>query len=415
MTQARTLLLAGLLLGAAQAQTAPEPVPPVEAPAPVSEPAPATPAPVPAPATTPARTAPLLITVQVNFPALVNGKKTTVPFVSTLNLPGERVAVLRQRGVVTESLEADLKTFLASLPAQGQDARFENLGTAGWAVVQRNGLKVDAEQTRANVLAALKDPRAVRANVVVTGQVAPGRTLDFFAGKGITAHLATGVTNYAGSSAARMTNIHVGTRNFQDRLFEGKSFSFNQFIGNISARAGYVPGLIIAGDRTETGLGGGICQVSTTAFRALYGAGLPVVERHTHSYQVHYYQPQGLDAAIYQPTLDLKFANDTGGALWFQADWNDADGHLEISVFGKARDFTVELGQPRVLKTVPSPADRLIRSTALKPGERRQVDWAAPGATMEVTRKLVRGGKVIRQDTLKSTYRPWPNIYLVGR
>ncbi|KEF34023.1 VanW [Deinococcus sp. RL] len=402
MTPLRLLLLGGLLLGAAhaQTQTAPDSPPPAEA---------------PAPAPAPTRTAPLLITVQVDFPALVGGKKTTVPFVSTLNLPGERVAVLRQRGMVTESLEADLRAFLASLPAQGQDARFENLGAAGWAVVQRNGLKVDADATRANVLAALKDPRAVRANVVVTGQVAPKRTLDFFAAKGITTHLATGVTNYAGSSAARMTNIHVGTRNFQDRLFEGKTFSFNQFIGPVSARAGYVPGLIIAGDRTETGLGGGICQVSTTAFRALYAAGLPVIERHPHSYQVHYYQPQGLDAAIYQPSLDLKFANDTGGALWFQADWNDADGHLEISVFGKPRDFTVEISEPQVLRTVPSPADRLIRSASLKPGERRQVDWAAPGATMEVTRKLVRGGKVIRQDVLKSTYRPWPNIYLVGR
>ncbi|GMA17836.1 hypothetical protein GCM10025871_41670 [Deinococcus metallilatus] len=396
-----------------------EPVPPpVESPAPPAQPS--TPAPVPerpAPAPTQSvKTAPLplLITVQANWPALVDGQKTTVPFSQTLTLPGERAAQLRQRGVITASLDADLKKFLASLPREAQDARFENRWEEGWAVVQRGGLKVDEARTRANILAALKDPRGVKAAVVVTGQVAPKRTLDFFASRGITAHLGTGETNYFGSSAARMTNIHVGTRNFQDRLFTGQTFSFNQFIGPVTTRAGYVTGLVIAGDRTANGVGGGICQVSTTAFRALYGAGLPVVERRNHSYQVRYYDPQGLDGTIYQPSQDLKFANDTGGALWFQADWDDEKSRLSISVFGRARDFTVEIGDPRTLSTTPSPADRIIRDASLPAGQRKQVDWAAPGAVIEVTRRFVREGQTFRQDTLKSSYRPWPNIFLVG-
>ncbi|GGK40130.1 hypothetical protein GCM10008955_37380 [Deinococcus malanensis] len=448
----RALLLGTLLLGAhvaAQgipvlppATPAPQPVPtppPPADPAPPVDPAPIEPAPVepapvqpppadPAPAdpvpgppakpVTPARPAPqpsgpLLINVEAQWPALVNGKKTTVPFTRTLTIPGSRVAALRQRGVITPSLEADLAAFIKGLPTQPQDARFEEQWD-GWALVQRNGLKVDAAKTRQSLLTALKNPKGVKATVVISGQVAPNRTLDYFASRGITAHLGSGETNYYGSSAARMTNIHVGAASFKDRLFEGKTFSFSQMIGPISTRSGYVTGLVIAGERTASGVGGGICQVSTTVFRTLYKAGLPVVERRNHSYQVHYYDPQGLDATIYQPSQDLRFANDTGGALWFQADWDDKESRLSVHVFGKARDYTVEVAAPRTLSTTPSPKDRLIQDATLSAGQRKQVDWAAPGAVIEVTRKFMRDGKAFKQDTLRSQYRPWPNIFLVG-
>ncbi|MBZ9714792.1 VanW family protein [Deinococcus multiflagellatus] len=401
----------------------PAPVPP----APPTEPVPAPPEPTPAPPETPAPapatppvtppaakiTAPLLITVNAAWPALVDGKKTTVPFTRTLTIPGKRVAALRQRGVITESLEADLQTFLKALPTTPRDARFEELWN-GWAVVQRNGLSVNLDKTRANLLAALKDPKGVKVNVALGAQTAPKRTLSYFLSRGITAHLGTGETNYYGSSDARVTNIHVGARRFQDVLFEGKTVSFNQMVGPINLRTGFVTGLVISGERTANGVGGGICQVSTTVFRTLYSAGLPILERRNHSYQVRYYDPQGLDATIYQPSQDLKFANDTGGALWFQSEWNDEEARLSIQVFGKARDFTVQIDAPRTLSTTPPPPDRVIRDASLGAGQRKQVDWAAPGAVIEVTRKFVRDGKVFKQDTLKSTYRPWPNIFLVG-
>lgn len=400
---------------------APEPTPapvtpapdPTPAPSPTPVPAPAAPTPVVTPA--PAKiTAPLLINVEAQWPALVNGKKTTVPFTRTLTIPGKRVELLRQRGVITESLEADLQRFVRELPTAPQDARFEELWS-GWAVVQRNGLSVNMDRTRANLLAALKDPRGVKVNVVLGAQTAPKRTLSFFSSRGVTAHLGTGETNYYGSSPARVTNIHVGSRPFQDRLVEGRTVSFNQMVGPITTGAGFVTGLVISGERTADGVGGGICQVSTTVFRALYGAGLPILERRNHSYQVRYYDPQGLDASIYQPSLDLRFTNDTGGALWFQTDWNDQESRLTVHVFGKARDFTVQIGAPKTLSTTPPPRDRLIPDASVPAGQRRQVDWAAPGAVIEVTRSFVRGGKVFKQDTLKSTYRPWPNIFLVGR
>lgn len=399
------------------APTPPE-LPPVAVPTPPApaplEPVPAPQPPVPQVQAKPAISqAPLLITVETTWPALIGGKAGTVPFSRTLTIPGARAAQLRERGKITESLEADLKAFMASLPITPQDARFEEQWD-GWAVVQKNGLTIDLDATRRNVLAALTAPNGVKAAVVVAGQKAPARTLEYFRSRGLTAHLSGGETNYYGSSPARVTNIHVGARHFNDRLVDTSMVSFNEMVGPITVKTGFVTGLVIAGERTADGVGGGICQVSTTVFRALYGAGLPIVQRQNHSYQVHYYDPQGLDATIYQPSLDLKFRNDTGGALWFQTGWDDTTSSLRVDVFGRPRDFTVELGKPRTLKSTPSPADRLIPDSSLAAGQRRQVDWAAPGAVIEVTRSFVRGGKTFKQDVLRSTYRPWPNIYLVG-
>lgn len=372
-----------------------------------AQPAPAVPG---TPATQPE--GPLTLVLDVPLKLLEDGQPVAGSNRQTLVIPAERAAILRRGGVVTESLEADLRAFARKGSSLPQDARFEQFAS-GWTLVQRDGVTVDLDQSRAALLAALKTPGSKTVNLSYT-TTAPARTLKYFTSRGITAFLATGETNYYGSSRARITNIHVGASKFKDRLFEGRSFSFNTMLGNISAAAGFVPGLVIAGDRTATGVGGGICQVSTTVFRALYGAGLPILERRNHSYQVHYYDPQGLDATIYQPSQDLRFANDTGGAIWFQTDWDDTHARLTVNTFGQPRDYTVTIGRPVTLSTTASPADRLISDPTLPVGQRRQVDWAAPGARLQVTRSFTRAGKVYKTDTLNSTYVPWPNIFMVG-
>ena len=387
----------------------PQPAPLVPTPG-VSVPnqsAPAQPVPVPA-----APASDLTLVLDVPLKLVQDGQPVAGSSRQTLVIPAERAAILRRGGTVTASLEADLKTFTKKVATMPQDARFEQF-PSGWALVQRDGVGLDLDKSRASLLAALKTPasKAVALSYTLT---APARTLDYFTSRGVTAFLATGETNYYGSSRARITNIHTGAGRFDNRLFEGRTFSFNTMLGNISEATGFVPGLVISGDRTATGVGGGICQVSSTVFRALYGAGLPIAERRNHSYQVHYYDPQGLDATIYQPSQDLKFANDSGGALWFQTDWDDAHARLSVNVFGQPRDFTVSIGRPVTLSTRPSPANRLIPDPTLRAGQRRQVDWAAAGASIRVTRSFTRAGKVFKTDTLNSTYVPWPNIFMVG-
>lgn len=396
-------------------QPAPNPDPfPQEVPA--APPPPVTPAPaVVNPPVLPPRgqAAPLRIVFSAPLPTAVNGKKTYPAWQRVMTFSADRSDALRQGGRLTQSLEADLQRFLSGVPGAPVDARFEEQG-GQWVLVQRNGYTVNLDKTRANVLAALQNPNLPGAQVVYTTQM-PKRTLDYFLSRGITGVLGIGETNYYGSSKARMTNIHVGASHFQDRLVDSKLLSFNQLVGPVNAAGGFVTGLVISGERTASGIGGGICQVSTTVFRALYAAGLPVVERRNHSYQVHYYDPQGLDATIFQPSQDLKFANDTGRSLWFQTDWDDAQARLTVRVFGRPSDLTVVVGKPRTLATRPSPPDRLIPDASLPAGKRVQVDWAAPGATIEVERMFMRGDSVVKKDVLRSVYRPWPNIFTVGQ
>ncbi|WP_407569552.1 VanW family protein [Deinococcus altitudinis] len=396
-------------------QPLPAPVAPTPSTTAPAQPAPVQPTPVPVPAPapqTPAVGGTLTLVIDVPLKLLEDGQPVAGSDHQTFVVSAERTAALRRGGVVTGSLEADLQAFARKVSVKPQDARFEQFAS-GWTLVQRDGVTVDLDRSRASLLAALKNP-ASRTVALSFTTTAPARTLNYFTSKGVTSFLATGQTNYYGSSRARITNIHVGASKFSDRLFEGRTFSFNTMLGNISAATGFVPGLVIAGDRTATGVGGGICQVSTTVFRALYGAGLPIVERRNHSYQVHYYDPQGLDATIYQPSQDLKFANDTGGAVWFQTDWDDAHARLTVNVFGQPRDYTVNIGRPVTLSTKASPADRLISDPTMRAGQRRQVDWAAPGASLRVTRSFTRAGKVFKTDTLNSVYVPWPNIFMVG-
>lgn len=361
-----------------------------------------------------AKAPPITVVFSENLPFALNGKKGSEQNVELLQLGRERTGVLRRAGKVTPTLRADVARFAKFVEHEPQNARFELAPINGeWRLAMRQGVQVDEEATLKALQAALRDPAAKEVKVVYK-TTDPGRTLDFFLRRGITSFLGDGTTNYYGSSAARIKNIHVGASRFQDKLFEGKVFSFNQMIGPVTSAGGFVAGLVISGDRTQSGIGGGICQVSTTVFRTLFAAGLPIKQRQNHSYQVRYYDPQGLDATIFQPNLDLKFANDTGGSLWFQADWDDTEARLSVKVFGRPRAETVELAAPRVLATQAPPPPRFIPDDSLAPGRRVQVDWAAPGATIEVERLFKKDGKVVRQDTLRSVYRPWPNIYLVG-
>lgn len=127
-------------------------------------------------------------------------------------------------------------------------------------------------------------------------------------------HLLTrGETNFAGSPANRVHNINVATGKFNGLvIMPGEEFSFNQYLGTVDAANGYRPELVIKNNTTTPEYGGGICQVSTTAFRAAMQSGVDITARRNHSYPVTYYGAPGFDATVYAPTTDLRFRNDTG-------------------------------------------------------------------------------------------------------
>ena len=163
---------------------------------------------------------------------------------------------------------------------------------------------------------------------------------------GITELIGRGESKFNGSPANRRHNIKVGVQKMAGVIIKpGEEFSFNKYLGPVEAYAGFKPELVIKATGTVPELGGGLCQVSSTTFRAAMHAGLPITQRRNHSYAVQYYAPQGTDATIYPGVIDLKFTNDTGNSILIWPYLKD-DNYLVFDFYGTYDGRKVELGTP---------------------------------------------------------------------
>jgi vancomycin resistance protein YoaR len=152
---------------------------------------------------------------------------------------------------------------------------------------------------------------------------------------GIKELIGEGVSYFPGSSWQRLQNIRVGTSRYQGILIKpGQIFSFGEYLGEVGPAQGYAESKVILEGRQEFQYGGGLCQVSSTMFRAALNAGLPIVQRTNHAFQVSYYtQPYGVpgvDATIYYPAVDLKFKNDTSRHILVQTELNGTTLHFRF-------------------------------------------------------------------------------------
>jgi vancomycin resistance protein YoaR len=225
-----------------------------------------------------------------------------------------------------------------------------------------------------------------------------------------------GTSNFAGSSAARIQNIGVGAAQFDGVLVApGQTFSFNHYLGEVTAEKGYAESIIIWGNETRTDVGGGLCQVSSTAFRAAFWAGVPVTERLPHLFRVSYYEPpRGMDATIYSPYTDLKWVNDTEGFILIRTYMDTANKNLTFRFYGQDSGRTVEMDGPHEtrIKEPPPPLNR--PTSTLYEGQKRQIEWAKDGMDVTVYRIVKENGKEVRRDEFFSRYKPWQAVYLVG-
>ncbi len=144
----------------------------------------------------------------------------------------------------------------------------------------------------------------------------PNNKLDQTNTLGINELVATGESNFTGSPKNRIHNINVGATKFNGIIVQaGQEFSFNKYLGEVDGEHGFLPELVIKPQGVTPEFGGGLCQVSSTAFRAAMNAGLPITARRNHSFAVQYYAPQGTDATIYPGSADLKFVNNLTSSL----------------------------------------------------------------------------------------------------
>jgi vancomycin resistance protein YoaR len=236
---------------------------------------------------------------------------------------------------------------------------------------------------------------------------------------GITELVSQSTTWFYGSSAARKHNIARSASNFYGIVIApGEEFSFNHYLGSISEEEGYETGLIIWGGRTIEGVGGGVCQVSTTVFQAAFWAGFPVTERWPHGYQVVYYddgEGAGMDAAIFSPLIDLRFINNTPHYLLIENYFSEAFQSLTFKFYSTSMGRTITKEGPVVANVIPPKPDLWEFNADLAEGEIDQVDWAVEGSDVTV-RRIVRNaaGDVLIDENFFSRYIPWQNIYQYG-
>ncbi|GHF96726.1 hypothetical protein GCM10017783_05770 [Deinococcus piscis] len=306
-----------------------------------------------------------------------------------------------------EAIEATFKGVLAQLDRPATPARYVAQG-AEWVTQEgRSGHEVQRAQAREAFGRDALNP-AVSESVWPAQKTEPSFTAADLPDPAGLELIASGVSTYDGSSPARRENVRVAAQKLDGYVVPaGENFSFLQAIGGITAEDGFVDGLIIAGGQTVDGLGGGVCQVSTTAFRSLYNAGLPIVERNQHSYRVSYYEPQtGFEAAVYDPGLDLVMKNDTGAPLVVRTINNNAGSHLTVELWGKKPARQVQVSKAVITAHLPAPAPRYVTNAKLAPGQQRHVEGSRPGLYLYITR-TIKDASGTRTERLDTRYEPW--------
>lgn len=320
----------------------------------------------------------------------------------------------------SDGLSKKVTDFAKTVNVAPVDARLKADGTGlAITVPDKPGLTLTADTSLTKLKTAILAggtgaARTVAADVVVAQADLRADTITAL---GIKELVGTGTTDFSGSPSNRITNIARGVELLNGKLVkDGETFSTITSLSPIDQAHGYVQGLVIVNNKTLPADGGGLCQVSTTFFRAVLNAGLPVVARANHSYEVSYYQRgigPGLDATIYDPNPDFKWKNDTGHAIYVQTYITGKN--LTFELYGTRDGRTAAVDGPHTLQTFEPSGDPIyVNTDTLPKGTTKQIDPPVQGAKTTATYTVTRGGTVINTQTFNSFYQAMPAQYLVG-
>lgn len=315
-----------------------------------------------------------------------------------------------------------LRTLSPNLSKPSSEGRFDFDPASGQLTPispATEGRQLDVEETIRRLEAAVFDPvnrRVVMYFETLQPRYPAGTTA---AELGIAEQVAEATTYYWGSWPNRRSNIALGAGKLHGIIIApGEEFSFNQHLGAISPEAGYLEGSVILGGATVTGIGGGICQVSTTMFRAAFSGGYAITERNSHGYRVGYYEyagaGPGLDAAIWQPEVDLRFLNNTPHHLLIESSFLGAQDALQFRIYSSPH-WRAVIDAPIIRDIVSAPAEKYVEAEDLAPGQVRQIDYSADGADVLVYRNVYdSSGNLVKRDQLFTHYSPWQAVFEVA-
>jgi vancomycin resistance protein YoaR len=230
---------------------------------------------------------------------------------------------------------------------------------------------------------------------------------------GISEIIGTGHSNFKGSPRNRRHNIQTGADTLNGLLIKPQEeFSLVTTLGSIDAESGYLPELVIKGNKTIPEFGGGLCQIGTTMFRAVTASGLPVTMRRNHSYRVSYYEPAGTDATIYDPMPDFKFINDTNSYILIQTRIEGDDIYFD---FWGTKDGRIATQTYPIIHNIIKPEQtKIIETTSLKPGEKKCTEKAHNGADAFFDYTVTYPSGEIKEKRFSSHYIPWREVCLLG-
>lgn len=240
---------------------------------------------------------------------------------------------------------------------------------------------------------------------------------DTLKARGITDLIGMGESNFAGSPTNRIYNVNFGANLFNGIIVpQGEEFSFVENMGVVDEAHGWRSELVIKGDETIPEAGGGICQISTTAFRAALFTGLPITDRRNHSYAVSYYGQDlgyGLDSTVYQNAPDSKWINDTAGDLLMQVYTEGTK--LYFVFYGTPTGRKVLMEGPTLYNYKSPPPAVTIYTDKLAPGERVLESYGHTGFEADWYRTIIfPDGTQSERENFHSSYRAMPAKYLEG-
>ena len=314
-------------------------------------------------------------------------------------------------GAIRSTLELQIARLLDREPGSvtirrdGDNILFEGVGLSGRRVDLAEAAQLTAEAMRRGIL----DITLPVAEIQPQMNVLDAELQD----QGIREVVAVGESDYRGSPLARTHNIATGLDRFNGHIVpQGALFSFNEVLGPVNASTGYKKELVIQGDKTVPDYGGGLCQISTTAYRGVWEYGFPIRERVNHSYSVRYYFPEGTDATIYPPYKDVQFFNDSPGDLLIQT--YSEDGRAYFIYYGTRDKREAEVMGPYVWGKVAPPADRIEQTTDIAPGTSRKVGERVPGLKAGWLRVVYGADGETEEELFYSTYEARPRYTQLG-
>ena len=326
---------------------------------------------------------------------------------SMLQLPGSGRTRLQIGGPGANRYFRGLARVL-DRPARNAHFAISSGGAVG-IIPSRRGRSLDFRKTEGNLFAAALTGEKRSARVVVSTAL-PDRTTGEARALGIRGLVGSYETIYGGD-ANRVHNVQLVSRLIDGHLIApGATFSFNRATGERTAAKGFLEAPVIINGELQTGLGGGICQVSTTVFNAAYEAGLKITDRTNHALYISHY-PLGRDATVNYPDTDLRFVNDTDHWLLLRTFVGSYS--LTVGLYGSPQHRRV-VTETAPLVTTGEPPVKHEPDPSLLQGQKVLEDSGEPSRATSVRRRVYQRGKLLYDNTWYSSYRAEPKLVLVG-